>query len=62
MAAPFVSGTVALMLQRKPRLTPNEVRDALAKAVSRDSHTGPAHWTPEYGAGKLDVPGTLARL
>lgn len=31
MAAPIVSGVVAIMLQRQPRLTPNQVKDSIIR-------------------------------
>jgi subtilisin family serine protease len=55
MAAPVVSGTVALMLQANPRLTPN-----LIKAILQYT----AQWNPDYnalrqGAGFLNAWGAV---
>ncbi|MEU4766372.1 S8 family serine peptidase [Actinosynnema sp. NPDC023794] len=54
MATPFVAGVVALMLQREPRLTPEEVQQRLRITARRDATTGPV-WNPRYGWGKLDA-------
>ncbi|NUT94692.1 MAG: S8 family serine peptidase [Saccharothrix sp.] len=54
MATPFVAGIVALMLQREPRLTPEEVQQRLRITARRDASTGPV-WNPRYGWGKLDA-------
>ncbi|MEJ2852376.1 MULTISPECIES: S8 family serine peptidase [unclassified Saccharothrix] len=54
MATPFVAGVVALMLQREPRLTPEEVQQRLRVTARRDQSTGPV-WNPRYGWGKLDT-------
>jgi subtilisin family serine protease len=63
MAAPHVTGTVALMLQVKNDLTLSEARTRLKAGARKDaeteknSHTGVATPTPnvEWGAGKLNV-------
>ena len=54
MAAPMVTGTVALMLQRNPNLTAAEIRDCLMRTARSDTSTGA---TPNnaWGAGKLDA-------
>jgi subtilisin family serine protease len=59
MAAPMVTGTVALMLQANPGLTAEEIRDFLTSSARADSFTGT---TPNYawGAGKLDAAGAFA--
>lgn len=54
MATPFLVGTVALMLQREPRLTPEELRDRLRITAGRDAQSGPV-WNPGFGWGKLDA-------
>lgn len=54
MATPFVAGLVALMLQREPRLTPEEVQQRLRITARRDATTGPV-WNPRYGWGKVDA-------
>lgn len=40
MAAPFVTGTVALWLEACPTLTPQDVIGILSRTAKRDSHTG----------------------
>ncbi len=54
MAAPFVTGTVALWLQAKPTLSPEEVKEVINKSSRTDTATGEV---PNYrfGAGKIDA-------
>jgi subtilisin family serine protease len=69
MAAPHVAGAVALMLQHRPSLTPEDVRDVLARSGRQDAFTTrtydasadarPRDW---WGYGKLDVPAALELL
>ncbi|HYG57600.1 MAG TPA: S8 family serine peptidase, partial [Symbiobacteriaceae bacterium] len=51
MATPFVSGTIALMLDADPTLTIPEMRDIL-RATAQD--WGPAGQDVDYGWGRLD--------
>jgi subtilisin family serine protease len=59
MAAPAVTGAVALLLQQKPDRTVEAVRQILGSSVRRDAHTGPGPWDPTYGLGKLDIAKAL---
>ncbi|MBL8296262.1 MAG: S8 family peptidase [Bryobacterales bacterium] len=70
IATPFVSGTVALMLQKEPGLTPETVKARLMRSASKQFPTqssvtdGSATYTSRYdiftiGAGYLDVWGAL---
>jgi subtilisin family serine protease len=59
MAAPVVTGAVALLLQQKPKRTLKDIRDILSRTARRDAHTGPAAWDPFYGVGKLDIAEAL---
>jgi len=54
MAAPFVTGTVALMLEADPDLDPERVRDQLSRTARADSFTGTTP-NPAWGYGKLDA-------
>ena len=65
MAAPHVTGTVALMLEANPTLSPAAVRRALVQSAKRpgpdgargEGAAGPA---PDgWGAGRLDAPAAL---
>jgi subtilisin family serine protease len=51
-AAAIISGLVALMLERNPRLSPDDVRNVLM-ATARD--LGPAGLDPQFGAGLVDA-------
>ena len=62
-AAPYVSGTVAVMLEKNPYLTQGDVKDFLTESACCDPLVDPAlpgslpdH---EWGAGKLDVDAAL---
>jgi len=59
MAAPVVTGAVAMLLQQKPERTLADIRDIFSRSVRRDAHTGPAAWDPFYGLGKLDIAAAL---
>ena len=61
MAAPHVTGAVALLFSLRPGLTADEVKDALRAGARADSQVGPVPSTA-WGAGKLDLPGAAARL
>ena len=66
MAAPHVTGAIALLLEVKPTITSDEVRQVFARTAARDNFTSrtysnepgslPADW---WGYGKLDVPAAL---
>lgn len=66
MAAPHVTGTIALMLQARPTLTPEDVRDILSRSSDHDQFTSrvydnaadsePRYW---WGFGKLNVCAAL---
>ncbi len=73
MAAPMVSGAVALMLQKDPSLTPDQVKARLMKTASKAFPTtstafDPVTGVPYYsqydiftvGAGYLDIAAALA--
>ncbi len=57
-ATPFVTGVVALMLQKNPQLDAEEIRKLLAKNATQDTNTG---GTPnrDWGFGKLNPVATL---
>jgi len=69
MAAPFVTGAVALLLERDARLTPEAARTLLVGAARIDSfawhpYDGRANGAPNasWGYGKLSVPAALNAL
>jgi subtilisin family serine protease len=55
MAAPVVAGTVALMLQANPLMTPNEVKAVLQYTSEVDTHADPL----TQGAGFLNAKGAV---
>ena len=61
MAAPHVSGAVALLLQRHPEWTPEEVKAALT-STARAVVSGAASRTTRAGAGLVDVAAADAPL
>ncbi|MBN1283675.1 MAG: S8 family serine peptidase [Proteobacteria bacterium] len=54
MAAPFVSGAVALMFQHNPNFTQTDVEAFLTQGAYADSFTGGVP-NDRWGAGKLDL-------
>jgi subtilisin family serine protease len=54
MAAPHVTGVVALMLQAKPTLTPAQALQAMQQSARHDSYTG-SGTNLIWGAGKVDA-------
>jgi subtilisin family serine protease len=62
-AAPVVTGVVALMLQIKPLLSPEEAKSVLQQTAYTDEHTGSIS-SPNnmWGAGKLNALGALQKL
>lgn len=52
MATPHVSGTVALILQVNPSLTPSDVKQIL---TSTAKDLGPSGWDKYYGHGRIDA-------
>ncbi len=60
MSAPLVAGAVALLLQRRPELTQQQVRTLLQSGARR--LTGTVIAEQQLGPGALDLMGTLAAL
>ena len=54
MSAPYVSGALALLLEKDGSIDWAEAKRRLIKAASQDEHTTAA-WNPRWGYGKLDV-------
>lgn len=54
MAAPHVTGTVALMLEAKPGLTPNDVKVLLTRNTRKDDYTTSSA-NNTWGYGKVDA-------
>ena len=54
MAAPHVAGGIALLFQKDPTLTPEEIKQILINSAWTDDYTG-AVWNNSWGWGKLDI-------
>jgi minor extracellular serine protease Vpr len=55
LAAPTVSGAIALILELKPDLTHTQIRQLLFANIKKDTHTGNTLPNTTWGFGKLDV-------
>lgn len=57
MAAPAATGTVALMLEADPTLTPADIRDIIRSTARTDNFTGviPPGGSTRWGMGKLNA-------
>jgi len=55
MAAPATSGIIALMLQIKPDLTPQEVKNILINTAIKDNYTTQTPNQNLWGAGKINA-------
>ncbi len=58
-SAPFVSGLAALLLSRRPGLTPEQVRSGLTGATA---DLGTPGWDDDFGAGRIDAAALLSIL
>jgi hypothetical protein len=54
MSAPYVTGALALLLQKDASIDWGEAKRRLIKSARQDGHTG-VSWNPRWGYGKLDV-------
>ena len=61
MATPHVAGAVACLLQKRPTLTQEQIRNGLGRTARADAQTGPATGLPNntWGRGKLDAKALL---
>lgn len=55
MAAPVVTGTIALWLQANPNLTSKQITDIVKTTSRKDSFTGDEEWNNTFGYGKIDA-------
>ena len=55
MAAPHVTGVVALMLEADPNLSASYIRGHLILSARKDRWTGDEVWNADRGYGKLDA-------
>ncbi len=62
-AAPHVAGVAALLLQRSPKLTAEQVRALLRVGARTDATVGQGRaWSSRWGFGKVDAARSLAVL
>lgn len=54
MAAPYVSGALALLLEKDPSIDWAEAKRRLIKSARQDSFTWPC-WNARWGYGKIDI-------
>lgn len=54
-ATPYTAGICALLFEKKPTLTTNQLRQLLRRCATSDTNTGTVP-NSRWGAGKLDVP------
>lgn len=58
MAAPFVAGTIALMLEANPELTPEQARDIIMSSAAQEDFMGTLP-NNTYGAGAINTLGAV---
>lgn len=61
MAAPYVTGSLALWLEAEPALNPQQVRDLIKTTAAHDDCTGDLP-NVEWGYGKMDTYAGLAKI
>ncbi|MEM7405374.1 MAG: S8 family serine peptidase [Pseudomonadota bacterium] len=61
MAAPYVTGLIALLLENEPDLNPEEIQRRLVASAVRNEQTGGA-WNAEFGYGRVDAAAFLAQM
>jgi subtilisin family serine protease len=59
MSAPYVTGALALLLEKDPSLHWGEIKRRLAKSCREDRFTTPS-WNARWGHGKIDVERLLS--
>ncbi len=64
MSGPMVTGIVSLILEAKPDITPNEIKDLLRLTAREDSFTGVlgGNWNNRWGFGKVNAYGAIKNL
>ncbi len=62
MAAPHITGLVALMLQADPTATAALLKTTIDTSARKDSFTGSGGWSPQWGNGKADAVAAIQTL
>lgn len=61
-ATPYVTGVVALMFEKNPRMSPDQVKRILREHATKDSDVGDDRPNPGWGYGKLNLRAVQAAL
>jgi subtilisin family serine protease len=61
MAAPHLAGVAALLLQAKPTLTSEQLKNAIASSARRDAFTSPLV-NSRWGYGKVDAAAAMGTV
>jgi subtilisin family serine protease len=59
MSTPVVTGSLALLLQARPGLTNDQMKQAIETTAVHDGFTG-AGWDPHFGNGKLNIAAAIS--
>ncbi len=60
MATPHVTAAAALLLARQPNLSPQQVVERLRATATKLAAMGTRKFTPEYGAGLLNLESAVS--
>jgi subtilisin family serine protease len=60
-STPVVAGSIALILEKKPQLTNDQIKDLIKTSSTHDSFTG-AGWHERFGYGKVNVAAAIQAL
>lgn len=61
MSAPHITGVLALLLQAKPSMTSDQLRNAITGSAREDGFTG-SQVSAQWGFGKVDAEGAMSSV